>query len=197
MEIIAAFPSVPYAFSTLTNTFSGESSSGSPGIPGHVTLTVLVDQAGDFTMGSLIFRNLDHHLLLLGHVARPSVEAIVGDHFFLQFPVTFEVEHLPGLDAETGVFWAFICRPGDTSDCGPNGPDTSAGLFTTTYTAASVPLNSYLIVDAIAVPAPPADLLLGASCLLALVVGWIRKVRHRRRGWGQADVMDGSSSDAW
>jgi hypothetical protein len=173
MEIIAAFPSVPYAFSTLTNTLTGEQSG--------INLTVLVDPTGEFKLGHIAFRAPDHSLLLLGQLSAPSIEHIEGDHYFLQFPIDVLVEHLPNLEADTGIFWAFICQPGATSDCGPNGPATETGIFTTNYSEAGVHLNSYLLLDAtfVPVPAPSSDLLLGAGCLLALVVGRIRRALQR------------------
>ena len=186
-----SFPSVPWDFSTRTNTFSGEGNGGRNDtlvqIGGQFTLRARFDDEGNFRTGTFQYRAPDHHLLLLGHlIGPPSVQAI-GSHvegvnslYWIRFSLDFQRDNLP-FPVDGGEFWAYVCDP-TTGDCGPGGPTSLAGVFTTDYTDARVPLNNYLItwhddvpaplllLAGVPVPAPAAGVLLGLGIVVVVAM---------------------------
>jgi hypothetical protein len=132
------FPSVPWEFSTATNTFFGEQAGelGSTGLLARGTLRVIFDDLGDFQSGTFEVRRFSNSgLLLKGTVTGHSApkEADLGTHFFTIFEldVDFSSPQL-GFTADFGDWHTFVCK-GSDPDCGPDGPTSLAGLFTTDY----------------------------------------------------------------
>jgi hypothetical protein len=184
-----SFPSVPWEFSTQTNTFSGEGVGGldfsDP--DGHFTLRAKFDDEGDFKTGTFQYRALDNHLLLQGKLAEPSVVAVpshiegVNSHYLVRFGLIVHRDDLP-FPVDGGVFEAYVCDP-TTGDCGPGGPTSLEGVFTTDYTDAAMPLNNYLIthhddgpaplflVAQVPVPAPAPGVLLGLGVAILVAMG--------------------------
>jgi hypothetical protein len=160
-----ALGSVPYAFSTQTNQFTGAGASCcGDDFNASAELRAHFDQAGQLLNGQIELHAPDSNALLLrgAITGSPAVFEIEGDHFFLQFPLTFTVDHLPG-EWVSGSWWAYVCSPPETpgdSDCEGDGPLTAAQLFTTDYTHANVPLNSYLFANVVGIPSPPTAVLL-------------------------------------
>ena len=182
-----SFPSVPWEFSTRTNTFSGEDVGGRfDDISGLMELRARFDDEGNFRTGTFQYRAPDHDLLLLGHLGPPSVTPIgshidgVNSHYWIIFPLDFQRDNLP-FPVDGGEFWAFVCDP-TTGDCGPNGPTSLEGVFTTDYTDASMPLNNYLftwhdegpaaslLLAAAPVPAPAPGVLLGLGMVILVAM---------------------------
>ena len=182
------FASVPWDFSTRTNTFSGEGSGGRDDelvqIGGQMELRAKFDDEGNFKTGTFRYRAPDNHLLLLGHLEAPSVRAIdshiegVNSHYFVIFGLDFQRDNLP-FPVDRGEFWAFVCDP-TTGDCGPGGPTGLEGVFTADYTDAAMPLHNYLITyhdDVSAalflvaqVPAPAPGVLLGLGVVILVAM---------------------------
>ena len=196
MNPTLSFGSVPWGFSTRTNTFSGEEVGGRVDdfvqINGLMELRARFDDEGNFRTGTFQYRAPDHELLLLGHLGPPSVTPIgshidgVNSHYWLIFPVDFQRDNLP-FPVDGGEFWAYVCDP-TTGDCGPNGPTSLEGVFTTDYTDASMPLNNYLftwhdeepaalpLLAAVPVPAPAPGVLLGLGLVIILVAMRLRQL---------------------
>ena len=179
-----SFPSVPWEFSTQTNTFSGEGGGGRDEIAGHFTLRAKFDDEGNFKTGTFEYRAPDHHLLLKGLVAGAAVDAVgshiegVNSHYWVRFGLIVHRDDLP-FPVDGGDFWAFVCDP-TTGDCGPGGPTSLEGVFTTDYTDAAMPLNNYLITyhDDVSpalllvaqVPAPAPGTLLGVGMVILVAM---------------------------
>jgi hypothetical protein len=109
-----------------------------------------------FSLGLLKCADLSNSgLLLKGTVTGHSVpkEADLGTHFFTIFDldVDFSSPQL-GFTADFGDWHTFVCK-GSDPDCGPDGPTSLAGLFTTDYADANMPLFNYL--HTFAIPSPP------------------------------------------
>jgi hypothetical protein len=183
-----SFPSVPWEFSTRNNTFSGEGFGGldfeNP--DGHLTLSAKFDDEGNFKTGTFQYRALDNHLLLQGKLSEPSVDAVpshiegVNSHYWVRFGLIVHRDDLP-FPVDGGEFWAYVCDP-TTGDCGDSGPTSLAGVFTTDYTDAAMPLNNYLLTShddgsaplfllaAVAVPAPAPGVLLGVGMVMLVAM---------------------------
>ena len=185
-----SFPSVPWEFSTQTNTFSGEGGGGRVDefvqISGLLELRAKFDNEGNFKSGTFQYRALDNHLLLQGKLSEPSVVAVpsgiegVASHYFVRFGLIVHRDDLP-FPVDGGEFHAFVCDP-TTGDCGPGGPTSLEGVFTTDYTDAAMPLNNYLItyhddvsaalslLAEVAVPAPAPGILLGVGMVILMAM---------------------------
>lgn len=176
-----SFPSVPWEFSTRTNTFSGEGSGGrDPEIAGQMELRARFDDEGNFRTGTFQVRAPDHHLLLQGHVVgQPSILAIQSEFYLIEFGLDFQHDNLP-FPVDGGVLWAYVCHAG--GECGANGPTSLEGVFTTDYTDASAPLNNYLftfhedgsapllLLAEAPVPAPAPGVLLGVGMVILVAM---------------------------
>jgi hypothetical protein len=169
------FPSVPWQFSTATNTFSGEQAGelGSTGLFGRGTLDAIFDDLGHLQSGTFEVRGVSNSgLLLKGTLTShsPPEDGGPGTHFFTIFFLDVDfTSPLLGFDADFGEWHTFVCK-GSDPDCGPDGPTSLAGLFTTDYTDANMPLFNYLRTFTIPSPPPGALLGLGVAILLAMRV---------------------------
>jgi hypothetical protein len=85
----------------------------------------------------------------------------VDSHYWVVFSLI--VDHVADLpfNASEGQWWAYVCNPTTADLCGPNGPTSPAGLFTTDYADAHVSLNSYLWTVGFRVPNAATGILVG------------------------------------
>ena len=176
------FPTVPYAFSTATNTFTGVGDNGFlVGFPLEetlsATLTVTFTDLGAFVGGTFQVTGEiaglgipPASLLMQGEVTGISdIDEAMGPagvtHFVVDFDLEIDTVHpLLGFAADSGSWIAFVCNP-TTLDCGNTGPVSITDLFTTDYINASVPVNNE-IRSSQHVPYPAAGLLLGLGFAL-------------------------------
>lgn len=162
-------PSVPWEFSTATNTFSH----GDGSAP---TLLALFDDLGTFVSGTFEMRGPGNVLLLHGAVTGPPNVTDHGTHFLVVFDLDFDVSSPQlGFTADFGYWEAYVCNATDP-DCDGRGPSSAAGVFTTDYADASFPVHNYIYTFAI-VPSPAALVLLGLGCAI-LAACHVRRARR-------------------
>jgi hypothetical protein len=170
------FGSVPYEFSTATNTFSGVQGGGFLGAPvldGNLTgtLSVTFTDLGAFVGGTFQITGEiaslgipPASLVMQGEVTGISTIMDLGEHFFVPFNLKIDtVNPLLGFDAEIGSWHAFVFSR-NSGEC-PGCPSSIGELFTTDYTDAHAPLNSN-VLSSHHVPYPAAALLLGLGLAL-------------------------------
>lgn len=168
--------SVPYEFSTATNTFSGVQTGGflaAPVLDGDVTgtLSVTFTDPGAFVGGTFQLTGEiaslgipPASLLMQGVVTGVSTIMDLGEHFFVPFNLEIDTVHpLLGFAAETGSWHAFVFSE-NSGEC-PGCPSSIGELFTTDYTDAAAPLNTN-VLSSHHVPHPAAALLLGFGLAL-------------------------------
>jgi hypothetical protein len=180
------FPSVPYSFSTATNTFSGEASGGqlvtAADSDVSATLNVTFTDLGDFVGGTFSVTGgipslgiPAASLLMQGEVTGIATIFDTPDVGFVPVfdLVVNTVNPLLGFDADIGQWSAAVCNP--TFECSlfSGGPTSLEDLFTTDYTDSHLPLNSFIRTSQ--VPYPAAGLLLGLGVALLAVR---RRSRH-------------------
>lgn len=176
------FGSVPWEFSTRTNTFSSGEDAG-------FTLRAKFDDEGNFRTGTFQYRASDNRLLLQSNLFEPSLEAVpdgdtgVNAFYRIRFGLDIHHDDLPFL-VDGGVFEAYVCDP--RSGCG-SGPTSLEDVFTTDYTGASAPVNNYLftwhdqgpaaslLLAAVPVSAPAPGVLLGLGMVVILVAMRLRR----------------------
>jgi hypothetical protein len=178
--ILATSGSVPYSFSTTTNTFSSEGfGSFNDGVGGAVSMTLnaTFTDLGAFVGGTFEFTGEipslgipAGSLLMQGVVTGVSSEEVMdtssGDvtHFRVVFDLDFDTVHPLLFAADVGIWDAPVCNSTSVEDCGP-GPGSIEDLFTTDYTDSRMPLNTF-IFSSHHVPYPAAGLLLGLGLAL-------------------------------
>ena len=181
------FGTVPWEFSTVTNTFSGEQVGGlafSPTLAGTGSLQVLFDDLGNFQSGTWEVRRYpDDALLLKGTVAGHNEPVDQVEHFWTIFDLGVDFSSpLLGFPVHYAAWWTYICKGGPEPSCGAEGPETVeepatvAELFTTDYSDASVPLHNYLFIYTV-VPSPSPGVLLGLGLAMLAAIRMRRSIK--------------------
>jgi hypothetical protein len=164
---LAAFSGVGYDFSTTTNTFTAPNASP-PGVPGF-SLNALFDDSGVLQSGIFEYHNATASLLLasIDHVGVVEQDVFFAVRFYLD---ALTVNPILGLDFDEAIFEAQV-RKGPIP-LGPF-PRTVEELFTTDYSNARVPLNSFLLAI-VEVPHMPTASLLSTGLVLLIVIARCR-----------------------